>query len=132
MCESVAIVDRGRVVIGGPLREVKRSAGRRLVRLAVDGDHRMAWVGELPGMRVLRPGIDRTEIELDPGVEPDDVLAAALARGLRLTHFEIADASLEQVFIDHVGRAPDEEDHLSSPPGAPPLSPAGPPFGGTA
>jgi ABC-2 type transport system ATP-binding protein len=33
MCEAVAIVDRGRVVVGGPLGEVRRAAGRRLVRL---------------------------------------------------------------------------------------------------
>ena len=31
LCESVAIVDRGRMVVGGTLREVRRSTGRRIV-----------------------------------------------------------------------------------------------------
>jgi ABC-2 type transport system ATP-binding protein len=114
LCESIAIVDRGRVVVGGPVREIRRNSGRRLVRLAVEGDHRLGWINEVPGARILRPGIDRTEVELDEGVEPDVVLSAALARGARVTHFEVAEASLEQIFIDHVGRPSDEETHLAT------------------
>src|SRR6185437_8039780 len=43
MCESVAIVDRGRVVVAGPLREIKRATGRRMVYLLVEREQRLAW-----------------------------------------------------------------------------------------
>ena len=49
LCESVAIVDRGRMVVGGPIRDVRRATGRRLVRVAVDGDHRLPWLARCPG-----------------------------------------------------------------------------------
>ena len=38
LCESVAIVDHGRLVAGGRLRDLKRASGRRTVRLTVEGD----------------------------------------------------------------------------------------------
>ena len=113
LCESVAIVDRGRMVVGGPLRDVRRSTGRRMIRISVAEDHRLPWLDALPGTRVIQAGMDRTTVELDPGVEPDAVLAAAVGAGARVLHFELADPSLEQVFIDHVGRPADDEVHLA-------------------
>jgi ABC-2 type transport system ATP-binding protein len=120
MCESIAIIDRGRVVVGGPLRQIKRDSGRRLLKLSVDDDPRLRWLAGVPGARILRPGIDRTEIELDEGVDPAAVLAAAVAAGARVSHFEVAEPSLEQIFIDHVGRsAASDADAPSVRPAAP-------------
>ena len=113
LCESVAIVDRGRMVVGGRLRDVKRSTGRRTVIIATPDDHRLSWLTAVPGARVIRAGMDRSSVELDEGMEPEAVLAAAIAAGAHVTHFELADPSLEQVFLDHVGRPADENQHLA-------------------
>jgi ABC-type uncharacterized transport system ATPase subunit len=96
------------------LGEVKRSTGRRIVRLSVDGDHQLSWLASVSGVRVVRRGVERTEIEVEDGVEPDVILVAALAHGARVRHFEIAEPSLEEVFISHVGR-PVAEDALLAP-----------------
>ena len=123
LCESIAIVDQGKVVVSGTLRDVKRAMGRQVVRLAVDGKHGngtdgtadLAWVAEIPGVRLTRRGEDFSEYVVDIGTDPARILDAALARGARVIRFEIADPSLEEVFIEHVGRraVAEEERHLA-------------------
>jgi ABC-2 type transport system ATP-binding protein len=130
LCESVAIIDRGRLITAGTLREVKRSSGRRAVRIGFAVAGSTGWLGELPGVRVVRPGVDEVELSLDPATEPSDILAAAMARGVQLRRFEVVEPSLEQVFIDRVGRPASDGFKASDPydepgPIAPTTSPAG-------
>ena len=116
LAESIAIVDRGRVVVGGRMAEIKRASGRRMVRIAVAGDEDPAWLRELPGTTVIRSGVDYTELELDEAGDAEAILTVARAHG-PVTRFELADPSVEAIFIEHVGRRPDEDErHLAAPP----------------
>ena len=126
MCESVAIVDRGRLVAGGRVRDLKRASGRRTIRLVVDGDPGPAWLAELPGVEAVRRDAAGAELELLPGADPAAILSGVLARDTTVSRFEIAEPSLEALFIEHVGRPADDDTTL-----APDVAPALP-VGGTA
>lgn len=116
LCEAIAIVDRGRVVVSGAVRDVKRAMGRQVVRLALDGGHGNGWLEQLPGVRLTRRGEDYVELHVSAPSDPEEVLRVALGRGERVTRFEIADPSLEEIFLEHVGRAArdEEESHLAT------------------
>ena len=133
LCDSVALIDRGKLVLAGPIGDVKRGTGRRVVRLGIDGNGRaagaagdpaiggngtgrpdLAWIAELHGVRIARPGLDYTELDIDRDVDPETVLRAAMDRDLRVTLFEIAEPSIESIFIERVGRAPSEDRHLAT------------------
>ena len=117
LCESIAIVDGGRVVVAGQVRDVKRAMGRRVVRIATDADGQAApWLRELPGVTLTAERADYLEVTVPADLEPDDILRRALERGERVTLFEIADPSLEEVFVSHVGRRAidEEEEHLAA------------------
>ena len=117
LCESIAIVDGGRVVVAGQVRDVKRAMGRRVVRIATDGDGQdVPWLQELPGVTLAAERADYLEVTVPADLEPDDILRRALERGERVTLFEIADPSLEEVFVSHVGRRAidEEEEHLAA------------------
>jgi ABC-2 type transport system ATP-binding protein len=109
LCESVAIIDRGRLVVSGSLRDVKRASGHRAVRLGFDPAAEPAWLGQQPGVTVIRRGVDEVELSLEPTVEPDAILALAVGKGVRVRRFELVEPSLEQVFIERVGHPVDQE-----------------------
>jgi ABC-2 type transport system ATP-binding protein len=113
LCQSIAILDRGRVVVGGTVRDVRRSSGRQMVRIAVDGDPEIAWLATIDGVRVSRRGQDYTEAEVASGHDPELVLQEALGRRCRILHFEITDPSLEEIFIEHVGQIDTSERTLA-------------------
>ena len=110
LCDAVAIIDHGRVVISGPTQEVRRSTGHQVVRVATAEGGDATWLAELPGVAVTRRGADYTELRVAAGRSPQEVLRAALARGHDIHRFEVADPSLEEVFVDRVGAliAPEE------------------------
>jgi ABC-2 type transport system ATP-binding protein len=117
LCESIAIVDRGRVVVSGAVRDVKRAMGRQVVRLATDGDgHGTEWVTDLPGVTITAQREDYVELGVPAGQDPGTILRAALERGEQVTHFEIGDPSLEEIFIEYVGRraVSEDEEHLAA------------------
>jgi ABC-2 type transport system ATP-binding protein len=119
LCEAVALIDKGRVVLAGPIRDVKRSTGRRVVHLALDGRSMgdagsIPWLESIPGVRVARAGQDYAELDVPRDIDPEVVLRTALEKGERVTNFLIADPSIEEIFIEKVGRAPSaDEKHLA-------------------
>jgi ABC-2 type transport system ATP-binding protein len=117
LCDAVAIIDHGQLVVSGPVREVKQASGKQMVRLAVSGDPDMPWLADVPGVSVTRPGRDYTELEVASGIDPESVLVAARERDERVTLFEITDPTLERIFVEHVGAAPpsQEERTLAAP-----------------
>jgi ABC-2 type transport system ATP-binding protein len=113
LCESIVIIDHGRIVVGGPVRDVKRSTGRVVVRLGVAGDAELPWLDRLEGVRLVRAGQDYSELSVDAGRDPEEILHAALSRGERITRFEIGDPSIEQIFIEYVGDVARDERTLA-------------------
>lgn len=132
MCESVAIVDRGRLVAGGRLRDLKRASGRQWVRLAFEGPvPAPGWLAEVRGVDLVRRDATGAELELLPGAEPAAILADVLGSGATISRFEVVEPSLEALFIELVGR-PAEDEVVVLPAQASGPAPTSEPAGGPA
>ncbi|MDQ6797600.1 MAG: ATP-binding cassette domain-containing protein [Actinomycetota bacterium] len=99
VCESVAVVDRGRLVLSGVVQELKAASGRRQLRVLVEGDGRV--VPPMAGVVVAGSDAGGTRLLLEPDVDPMAVLAAAAGAG-RVVDFCMELPSLSDLFREAI------------------------------
>lgn len=102
LCESVVLIDRGRIVAAGKIAELRATDRRRLVRVEVAGSP-PGWLDGRNGVRVVERVPGGAIVELDEGVREDDVLDAARAAG-EVRHFSVVRPSLADIFRTVVQR----------------------------
>lgn len=100
LCKEIALIHRGRVVLAGPLSEVKERFGTNSVLLEFDGDG--AFLKTVPGVQRVDEYGGYQEIRLAPGADPQVLLRAA-ALSLRVRKFEVVSPTLHNIFIEQVG-----------------------------
>jgi len=96
LCESVVIIDHGRLVASGTVESLATSGPRRLV-VRVEEDRLGRWARSLPGVAVSEAEAGAVRLVLDPSVDSDTVLRAAMAAG-HVTEFTFARRRLSEVF----------------------------------
>lgn len=105
MCEDVAIIHRGRLLVAGDVQAVRESTGVKILRLAVAGDERLEWLSLYPEVQVLRRHRDVVEMQIpDEGVA-QRILRDALAQERQIERFEVTFPSLNDVFLAKVQEA---------------------------
>jgi ABC-2 type transport system ATP-binding protein len=102
LCESVVIIDRGRLVARGKVDELATGGARRLA-VRVEGDRQGAWAQGIPGVTVAEVSGGEVRLVLDDSTDSDVVLEAARAVG-RVTGFVFGRRRLSEGFKEAVGR----------------------------
>jgi ABC-2 type transport system ATP-binding protein len=102
LCESVAIIDHGRLVASGTVDELAASGARRLA-VRVEGDRQGAWARAIPGVTVSEVDGGEVRLVLGDATNSDVVLDAARSAG-HVTKFVFERRRLSEVFREAVGR----------------------------
>ena len=105
LCDAVCIIARGRKLVDGPLAEVKRTHGGRHVHVTFDGasgDAERIFADPMLVKKKESTG-QYAELELAAGADAQDILKGLVASGARLAKFELAEPSLNKIFVDLVG-----------------------------
>jgi ABC-2 type transport system ATP-binding protein len=99
LCEAVAIIDHGRLVVCGEVNDL-RAGGPRLLRVDVRGA-RANWVDSLQGAELVERANGRAVFKLSPAADPQRILDAARRSG-SVTYFSEVRPTLAELFREAV------------------------------
>ncbi len=98
MCSRIALINKGRVVLYGEVDQIKRNFAGNAVSIKGQGDF-----ANVPGVLETRHVNGDLHMALATGTSPQDVFRALASRdGLKIERFEIAEPSLDDIFISVV------------------------------
>ena len=100
MCERVALVSGGEVLLYGALDELKRARGIQNIRVTAPRQP-----ADVPGVGNATVEDGQFEYLLTEGADPNAVLRSFLDDGIPVERFEVALPSLRDMFIEEVSRA---------------------------
>jgi ABC-2 type transport system ATP-binding protein len=100
LCDAIALISRGKLVLSGAMREVKSRYPRNRVQVAFTGDDSFL---RHPSVLEAKSYAGIAELKLQDEAAAQQLLAEAIARGTVIHRFEVMEPTLEEIFIETVG-----------------------------
>jgi ABC-2 type transport system ATP-binding protein len=94
MCRSVFLIDHGKGILSGEVREIKQRFADNSVFLETDRD-----VSAHPAVARSEPKGAAVRLWLKDGESPEKFLAGLLADGAKISRYERALPSMDEVFV---------------------------------
>jgi len=104
ICDYIVLFNKGKKILDGTLKQIK-GKGEFGIQLDYEGDG--SFLKTLPGIHRVNDQGNTAEIFVDDGVEPQDILRAALDR-VTVRRFDVREPSLHEIFVRSVGGKTDE------------------------
>ena len=98
LCDRIALVNQGELVLYGKLADIRRDYAYHAVIVRSPGE----LPADLPGVAEIEPQNGDFRLHLAEGVTADDLLRTLVSREISLESFSVAAPSLEEIFIEIV------------------------------
>lgn len=101
LCNRIVLINEGRTVLYGLVNDIKRNFAGNAITLAGQGDF-----SSVPGVLETRQHNGTWQMALQAGTNPQTVLQQLMAReGSHITRFELAEPSLDDIFVQVVSKS---------------------------
>ena len=101
LCDSICLINKGKAVIQGDLKKVKAQYGKNNVQIGYEGNGDFLQKNTL--VSSFNDYGNYVEVRLAPGADPQQLLRM-VADHSRVNRFELMEPSLEEIFIEVVGK----------------------------
>jgi ABC-2 type transport system ATP-binding protein len=101
LCDSICLIDHGKSVLQGDLKQIKAHYGKNNVQIEYEGDGNFLKQTNL--VASYNNYGNYVEVRLAPGADAQQLLREVAARS-RISKFELMEPSLEEIFIETVGK----------------------------
>jgi ABC-2 type transport system ATP-binding protein len=101
LCDSICLINHGKAVLQGDLKQIKANYGKNNVQIEYEGDGNFLQQTKLVGS--YNNYGNYVEVRMAPGADPQQLLRAVAERS-RVNKFELMEPSLEEIFIETVGK----------------------------
>jgi len=102
MCEHLCIMQKGRPVVHGSLKEIKRSFGKK--NLLIHADFPLDFLKAIPGVVKLKGTMEGAELQIEGEEAAERILKEIVGKGF-IRKFSLEEPSLNDIFIERVGAA---------------------------
>ncbi|WP_071459064.1 ABC transporter ATP-binding protein [Bacillus massilinigeriensis] len=100
MCEHLCIMQKGRPVVYGALKEIKRSFGRK--NLTIHADFDLSELKNFEGVTSARKSTEGITLQVTGESVAEELLKAIIGKGF-IRKFELEEPSLNDIFIEKAG-----------------------------
>jgi ABC-2 type transport system ATP-binding protein len=100
MCEHLCIMHKGKTVVQGALRDIKRAYGKK--NLVIHADFNLEDLKNFPGVTYGRTTTEGTVLQIKSEEVATDILNHIVGKGF-ISKFVLEEPSLNDIFIEKVG-----------------------------
>ena len=100
LCDNISLINAGKAVLQGSIREIKKAHGTNTVHIEFDGDG--SFLSTFKGVRKADVYPNSAELQLDDLSQAGALLTGVSAR-LNVQKFEVREPSLQTIFVSVVG-----------------------------
>jgi len=107
MCDHLAMIDKGKIILNGALNNIKANYGQKNVSINYSGD--ISFLRNVPFVEKIEDFGNTTGIRVKEANQTQELLKLLIDKGIQIKKFDANEISLQEIFVELAGKE-DQED----------------------